>query len=196
MNFNYNMFGSIKNILDYKEDEYKDDRLNIFTSFNKDDIYSIDPTENIIICTDNEKNIVKKQIDGSFGIITDYDILSNKIKNNKITFNHYSEIKLSIPIGIKLLITEPLNSHYYYKIYNKLNYEYKDNNIIITNFEFDLEFDLERFKDVNSLLNIKRGGILYELNFINIISNIKNEKTEIKNFYIIKDSNLYDNFDF
>lgn len=196
MNFNLNMFSSIKNILGYKEDEYKDDRLNIFTSFDKNDIYSIDPTESIIICTINDKNIVKKQIDGSFGIITDYDIFSNKIKNNKITFNHYSEIKLSIPVGIKLLISEPLNSHYYHKIYNKLNYEYKDNNIVITNFDFDLELDLERFKNSNSLLNIKRGSILYELNFINIISNIKNEKTEVKNFYIIKDSELYDNFDF
>lgn len=196
MNFNYNMFHNIKNMLDFEDDEYKDSRLNIFTSFDKNDIYSIDPTESIIICTINDKNIVKKQIDGSFGIITDYDIFSNKIKNNKITFNHYSEIKLSIPVGIKLLISEPLNSHYYHKIYNKLNYEYKDNNIVITNFDFDLELDLERFKNSNSLLNIKRGSILYELNFINIISNIKNEKTEVKNFYIIKDSELYDNFDF
>ena len=197
--FNLNMFKKTEKI-NFEGEEYIPNKLEIL---NKDDIdideiYSIDTSENIIICTLDDNHIFKKELNGTISLICDNIInLVPYIKNTSIQIPIYFPVKLSIPYGIKLNFTHPLMYSYYKNIYDESKYrttEEKNTNFIINTLEFIIEFDLELYKKYNEILQISKGMPIINIEFIPTLSIFEQKK--INSIYILKDTEIYREFNF
>lgn len=197
MIFNLNMFRTQK--VYYEDEEIEPNKLEILnkTDLNPEDVYSIDTTENIVICTIDDNHIFKKELNGTISIINDNQInLVSYIKNNSIQIPVYFPVKLSIPHGIKVNFTNPIMYPYYKNIYNESKYNTFNmhTNFLITNMTFIIEFDLEIYKKHNEVLQIPKGTPLINMEFIPTISIYTQKK--INSIYILKDTEIYKEFNF
>ncbi len=174
-----------------------------------DQIALIDRTNSIIISTPStDSNIVETEEKDIFSIILTHDVNLSMAKNassNILIVEYLPRIRVSVPDGILMQLTEP-NKSIFYKMYtdydiisvydsddDDIKSEKKLKNKIYSNLKLTLYTDVIQMRNRElSLAVLNKGQTVANMYFTWYIR--EGNIPIVENIYIIKDSHIYQDF--
>ncbi len=181
-------------------------------NYDVDQFSSLNLSENILICSPEvECDYITSNLDGSFSLKINHDdnLAGKKIfnnHNNLISVKYKPKIKITFPKGILPVFYEPNNIDFFYKIYRKFNtYQYfinEYNNLIRTDlpnviiyqdFDLDIIIDINKYREYNTTLQLKKGQKILDFMFKFIYFPGTAKKLEIKGIYWYQHNEIYNN---
>ena len=186
----------------YKTEE--DMFVNLDEELAAEEINRIDPLSNIIISTQTDQRIIRRNMDGSISIKTDMDIniSGSRIVNNLAVIEFYPQIKFSIPRGILPVFKAPRASSYHNHIYEYMTLIEKKNTddeipnfILFQDVRFTVYSDLDQLKRSCGTLFLKKGTDMVSVYFQPVYYVGNHIFPNLDRIYWLKNSEILKTFD-
>ncbi len=201
-----------------KKEHYKENMLDFIHQPEnlEEDLKLINVDRTIILSTPEDETVIRQNIDGTFSLVLNHNENLSACQSSQdgkmAVVDYYPNLKISVPQGFKIQIDDPsLGFCFFDKIYPDCQIIYPDaegkineeanaadisftdlpNRFILQKFKFTFHIDLQRMRNINKTLYLKKGQTVANMFFITLPHNWNNKDA---NFALIKNDEVYKQF--